>query len=772
MKAIIMAGGEGTRLRPVSANRPKPMTELFDKPVLEHILRLLKLNGVTEACLTLKYLPQMIKDYFGSGEAFGIRLNYRVEREALGTAGGVLNCADFIGDEEFLVMSGDCVCDFDLKSLMDFHREKKAEATLGLYSHKSPLEYGLVVTTKKGRVERFLEKPAWDNVLTDHINTGIYVLSPSVLREIPQNKPYDFGRELFPRLLEDDRALYGRVLEGYWCDIGTGKAYLQCCMDILDGRVGVVLDVPSRKDGVWTSSPLPEGAQIVAPVYIGPGAVIDRGATIGPYAVIGVDSVVSAGAKISYSAVNGAVVGEEVTVTGAVVCRGARLGGGSVLSEGSIVGEGSHIGEGCLLGASAKIWPDRQIPVGSVVTGSVSLGMLKSSLTFLKPGVIAGPYGDTVSVEDAIKLGGAAGAYKRVGVAWSGGEASRVLAEAFGSGVCAGGGDLIRLDASFASAASYAGSILGLELTVFIENSGENVTITFFGKDGFILARETERKLEAAVSQAQRVASRRTGQASNADGISEAYIAAAARTAAFSPDGAEGYRATVIGRGAENRALKSALELLGVDASGQSSGRIRLDVQTGGFTLSAVDEEAYRLSPEQLFLIAAFIDLKTGTKTLAATYDAPAVLEELARGFGAAVLRVGRDGMRAQALYQRQAYLRDGVFMGARLCAYLGQKGEKLSALRAQLPRFSTATREVELKGDRGAVMRMLLNDSMGQTRETSSGLRLDTDLGYVTIAPLRTRSALRIRSESFNEETAEELCAEFEQRARRADNG
>jgi mannose-1-phosphate guanylyltransferase/phosphomannomutase len=272
MKAIIMAGGEGTRLRPVSLNRPKPMTELFDRPVLEHILKLLRINGVTEACLTLKYLPRMITDWFGGGEAYGVRLDYRVEEEALGTAGGVLNCADFVGGEDFLVLSGDCVCDFDLKTLIDYHSEKRAEVTLALYSHKTPLEYGLVVTDGEGRIERFLEKPDWDHVLTDRINTGVYILSPSVLSAIPKNRPYDFGRELFPRFLEEKRAMFGLAMPGYWCDIGTVGAYLQCAMDILDGKAGLILDAPSPREGVWSVPPLPDGAELVPPVYIGRGA--------------------------------------------------------------------------------------------------------------------------------------------------------------------------------------------------------------------------------------------------------------------------------------------------------------------------------------------------------------------------------------------------------------------------------------------------------------------------------------------------------------------
>ena len=377
MKAIIMAGGDGTRLRPLSANKPKPMVELLDKPVLEYILELLKRHGMTEACLTLKYLPQMITDYFGNGERFGMRLDYRIETEALGTAGGVLNCADFIGDEDFLVISGDCVCNFDLRALTEFHRTRGAEATLALYSHAEPCEFGLVVTAEDGRITQFIEKPGWDSVLTDRINTGVYVLSPSVLRDIPRGKPYDFGRDLFPKLLSESRGMYGNLSEGYWCDIGSIGAYIRCCRDILEGAVGVSPPAPARSEGILCHGDRPEGATLTPPVYIGENAVIDKGAEIGPYAVIGASSVIASGAVIKNAIINGAVINDSASVDGGVVCRSASVGRGAEVFEGAVVGESCLVGDGCVVAAGAKLWPDRQIPSGTLVSGSVMAGMQK-----------------------------------------------------------------------------------------------------------------------------------------------------------------------------------------------------------------------------------------------------------------------------------------------------------------------------------------------------------------------------------------------------------
>ena len=783
MKAIIMAGGNGTRLRPLSANKPKPMVELLDKPVLEYILELLKRHGITEACLTLKYLPQMITDYFGSGERFGMRLEYRIETEALGTAGGVLNCVDFIGGEDFLVISGDCVCDFDLKALMEFHAAKGAEVTLALYSHAEPCEFGLVVTAEDGRITRFIEKPDWDNVLTDQINTGIYVIKPSVLEDIPRGMPYDFGRDLFPRLLADSRGMVGYLSAGYWCDIGSIGAYLRCCRDMLGGNVKAVFRAPERSPGILCAGDLPEGAVLTPPVYIGEHAVIDKGAEIGPFTALGASTVVAAGAVVSNAVVSGAVIGEDASVNGAAVCKGASVGRGTEVREGAVIGENSHVGDGCIVSAGVRIWPDRQISSGALVSGTVADGMLKSGLTFTRAGVIRGEFGVTITADVCLRLGEAAGDFKRVGVGWHGGEAARVLAEAFGCGVCAAGGDIVRHDGGFLSCASYAGQVFALPLSVFVEEQQDGIALTFLGENGGKLGRDGERKFEAAAAEAHIASSRRAGSASTFTGIAAAYASAAAANAAL-PFGDAGNctrdvcgAVAVKGKGAENRALRSALALLGVESSETDAGRIVLEATGGGLTLTAVDEEGYRLSEEQLRVLAAYVELSCGAKELAVPYDAPAAIDAAAAGFGAAVLRVGKDGARADAMYLGQPALRDGVFAGARLCAFLRQRGLRLAELRRKIPRFSSATREIALKSDRGSAMRLMASrctdlsaHNAGAAVEIFSGLRLDTERGRVQISPLRERSALRIRTESMNEETAEELCAEFERSAREID--
>src|SRR5688500_14779181 len=204
MRAVVMAGGEGTRLRPLTSNQPKPMVPIVGKPCMEHILELLRHHGFEDVIVTLAFMPQAIRSYFGNGEAMGMNIEYSVEEQPLGTAGSVGLARDRL-DETFLVISGDALCDIDLGALVAFHKEKGAAVTIGLKSVDNPLEFGIVVTDETGKVERFLEKPSWGQVFSDTINTGIYVLETEVLRHVPADGPFDFSKELIPLLRSEER---------------------------------------------------------------------------------------------------------------------------------------------------------------------------------------------------------------------------------------------------------------------------------------------------------------------------------------------------------------------------------------------------------------------------------------------------------------------------------------------------------------------------------------------------------------------------------------
>lgn len=337
MKAIIMAGGEGTRLRPVNNRCPKPMVHLLGRPVLEHLLLLLRDCGFTDICITLRYMPEHIQSYLNHRALEGLHIEYRIESIPRGTAGGVRACADFIGNDTFLVISGDAVCDFDLGFFMEQHRKTGAPLSMALYSATEPLPYGLVVTNRKHRIVSFIEKPAWDHVVTDLVNTGIYAVSPEILREIPENTTFDFAKDLFPHLMDLGIPLYGLPMEGYWCDIGSPEAFLRCSMDALHGKLHLCPGVPDRGNGIFSADPVPDNIVLRPPCFLGAHTLIQTGAILGPNAVIGDGSQIESNAIIRNSVIDGAFVGENCTVEDSVLCRDATLPAGSSIGRGSVL---------------------------------------------------------------------------------------------------------------------------------------------------------------------------------------------------------------------------------------------------------------------------------------------------------------------------------------------------------------------------------------------------------------------------------------------------
>src|SRR5260370_36279773 len=228
-----MAGGEGTRLRPMTANQPKVLLPVANRPIMEHVLRLLKRHGFDETVVTVQFLAALVRNYFGDGGEFGMSLRYAPEERPLGTAGSVRNAGDALQDEPFLVISGDALTDMDLTSLVAFHKEKGALVTVALAKMPNPLEFGIVITTEDGQVQRFLEKPTWGQVFSATVNTGLYVMEPEVLAEVPPGAAVDWAADVFPELLKRGAPLYGYVSDSYWEDVGTHESYLKAQADVL-----------------------------------------------------------------------------------------------------------------------------------------------------------------------------------------------------------------------------------------------------------------------------------------------------------------------------------------------------------------------------------------------------------------------------------------------------------------------------------------------------------------------------------------------------------
>lgn len=373
MKAIIMAGGMGTRLRPLTCEKPKPMVSILDKPVIVYIIELLKKHGIDKIGITLKYMSNEIIDFMGDGEQYGVKLQYFIEDSPLGTAGSVKNAAEFL-DEDFIVISGDAITDINLTEAIENFHKSGALATIVLSKVDVALEYGVVVLDRDGNVSRFIEKPSWSEVFSDLANTGIYIFQPKVLDYIPYGKETDFSKDVFPALLSKREKLCGYVSNGYWCDIGDMDAYKRCQNDILNGKVNVLLDARKLTDGIYIGKRvvLSDSSSISAPCYLGNDVQIGAGVQLGSYSVIGSGTRVDAGSIIINSVIGRNVqIGEDCSVIGAILTDSVQVKNDCIIDEMAVMGARSAADYGAHLLAGVRVWPGKYLPKHADITSDV-----------------------------------------------------------------------------------------------------------------------------------------------------------------------------------------------------------------------------------------------------------------------------------------------------------------------------------------------------------------------------------------------------------------
>jgi len=411
MKAVVMAGGEGSRLRPLTIRRPKPMVPIAGKPVMEHILNLLKRHGITEVVVTVQYLASNIEDYFGNGSQLGMRISYSREDVPLGTAGSVKNAEDLL-TEPFMVISGDALTDFNLTEIIEYHNSKKSLATLTLAHVHNPLEFGVIITNEDGHISQFLEKPSWGEVFSDTINTGIYVLDPQIFSYFEKDKPYDFSQELFPYMLKKGDPIYGYVSSGYWCDVGNLSEYMRANADALNGRVNVEIPAKNIGGNIWCEEgvEIDEETQLYGPLYLAHDCKVKDGAIIHGPSIIGHYTIVDERAQVDRSIVwNNSYVGERAELRGAIVGSATSIKSKAVMFEGSVIGDNSIVQEGAIVQPNVKIWPDKEIEAGAVVNTSIIWGSQGRRGLFSRFGV-SGLVNVDLTPDFAAKLGAAYGA--------------------------------------------------------------------------------------------------------------------------------------------------------------------------------------------------------------------------------------------------------------------------------------------------------------------------------------------------------------------------
>ncbi|MBN1495288.1 MAG: NTP transferase domain-containing protein [Spirochaetes bacterium] len=506
VKAVIMAGGEGTRLRPLTCNRSKPMVPVINKPVLEHAINLLKRHGITDIIISLSYLPENVQNHFGDGSEWGVSISYSLEETPLGTAGGVkLAIGDFSGT--VLVLSGDGIIDFNITDILAFNRSRGSRFTIVLKRVGKPTEYGIVITADDGRIERFLEKPSWSEVFSDTANTGLYVVDAAIILEhVPAEIKYDFSLDLFPRLQQIGVPLYGYIADGYWCDIGTLSAYSDVHRDILGGMVNI--DFPGKKiaQDIWAGRDVEihPGAIVRGPVIIGDFVKIKEGAEVTESSIIGDNCVIEENASIRKSIIlHNTIIGPRCEIRGAVIGKRCVLEQHVAVYEGCVISDDCRIGSDVEIAAGIRVWPDKFIEQGTRLAEDIVWGQREKKTLFGSEGIV-GTFNVKITPEFASKLGAAIGAYlgknARITVSRDTTMAGRLIMRAFTAGLLSMGVDVFDMEIESVPVNRYAIRFLDADMGAYIQIAPltelQFIQIRLFDRHGFQISLGEEKKIE------------------------------------------------------------------------------------------------------------------------------------------------------------------------------------------------------------------------------------------------------------------------------------
>lgn len=526
MKAVIMAGGEGTRLRPITCDKPKPMVNIMGRPMMEYTIRLLRNYGIVEIFVTLHYLPNEVSEFFGDGEDFGVDITYLIEKEARGTAGGVKAAEEFL-DKDFVVISGDALTDIDLVEAFTFHKTQKSIATLLLSEVENVSDYGIVTLHDDGRVKGFIEKPDLSQVVTKNVNTGIYVFSPKIFSYLPDNGPYDFSKDLFPKLIESNERIYGFNTNDYWCDVGDISAYIGCHFDIFKNKIDLSLSGLCEKQNfnefldsvssdfnkheehndvfIEKGVKLEDGCQLTGPLYIEKGSKISKNARVGPYAVIGKNCTIMPHASIKRSIIwNNCLIGSGAEVRGAVLCSKVKLKENSHVHENSVIGMKTVINENAIVEPNIRVWPAKKVDCDSIITENLVWGNSEFS-KFFCDNRIFGEINIDITPELLTKVGVAWGSVlkkAKVAVSYNCGPSNEMIKDSIISGILSTGLFVCDLGEQTIAITRHAvrfyefDSAIHLSIVEDFNSDKSRLNIKLIESDGTNISRSLERKFE------------------------------------------------------------------------------------------------------------------------------------------------------------------------------------------------------------------------------------------------------------------------------------
>ena len=739
MKAIILSGGAGTRLAPISTKSPKPMAMLPGAPVLEYLIKHLKKHGITHISLAVCHLWEQIEEYFANGEQLGVKLSYVREEKPLGTAGAARMCAD--ENESVIVLPGDAVCDFDLTKCISEHEKTGAEATVLLHRCREPRQYGLVMCGKDRKVLRFVEKPSWSEVFASQVNTGIYILSPGVLASIAKGEKADFAMDVFPRLLREGKGLYGYEPGGYWRDIGSCEAYHSACMDIVSRKTG--LECPPSRGSI-------DGVRIINPSYIGPGCRIGKGSIIGPGACIQPGAVIGEGCRIERSVICASSIGEGSKITGAVVCSGAKVGQFCTVGEGCVIGDGASLANRSTVWDRVKLWPGRSASEGSIVRANLVHHDLCEPDLFQRAGVLRKSGG--MDAPFLACLGSVLAQAEVLGVGSSDSDHALCLRDALVSGARSAGARVYLTDAQTVAALETTCMIHGFERGIFIDCRKNETSVHICGRRGTPLTKSEERSIETALRRGEwpSVDPRGAGSISTVQGVATAHARAALDAAP-----GEGAGEMRLCSYEKRTSLSQLITMMGAKTHGETVPCMRLSRSGRGLLLFPGGDRV--IMPYHTRMLALRLLLDSGFKEIASHPLAPPALEEMANKEGAKLIMPSQSGYE-EAMKKSRALL-DGVYCAALILRASAKT--PLKELLERIPKVYTVGTQISLAGYAGDIME-LLSHRFAERAAFSEGIITRESRGWVRITPVSGLKSLYIAAQAHSTEAANELCGDI----------
>ncbi|MDT0343827.1 mannose-1-phosphate guanyltransferase [Streptomyces litchfieldiae] len=818
MKAVVMAGGEGTRLRPMTASMPKPLLPVANRPIMEHVLRLLKRHGLTETVVTVQFLASLVKNYFGDGEELGMDLTYAHEEKPLGTAGSVKNAEDALKNDSFLVISGDALTDFDLTELIRYHRERGALVTVCLTRVPNPLEFGITIVDEDGRVDRFLEKPTWGQVFSDTVNTGIYVMEPEVFDYVEPDIPVDWSGDVFPRLMKEGKPVFGYVAEGYWEDVGTHESYVKAQADVLEGKVDVEIDGFEISPGVWIAegAEVHPDAKLRGPLYIGDYAKIEAGAEIREHTVIGSNVVVKSDAFLHKAVVHDNVyIGPQTNLRGCVVGKNTDVMRAARIEDGAVIGDECLVGEESIVQGNVRVYPFKTVEAGAFVNTSVIWEARGQANLFGARGV-SGILNVEITPELAVRLASAYATTLKKGstvtTARDHSRGARALKRAVISALQASAIDVRDLEnvplpvARQQTARGSAGGVM-IRTTPGVPDS---VDIMFFDERGADLSQAGQRKLDRVYARQEyrRAFPGEIGDLRFPASVFDAYTGSVLRAVDITGVAESGLKIVVdAANGSAGLVLPSLLGRLGVDAltinpgldearptetaEARRAGLVRLGEIVAsaraafgvrfdpvGERLALVDERGRIIEDQRALLVMLdLIAAERRSGRVALPVTTTRIAEQVAAYHGTQVewtttspddlTRVahkessvfGGDGQGAFIVPEFSSVF-DATAAFTRLIALVARTQLSLSQIDARIPRAHVLRRDVATPwAIKGLVMRRVVEAAGDRTIDTTDGVRVvEPDGRWILVLPDPAEAVTHLWAEGPDDAAAQEL--------------